>query len=279
MTVAAAIARAAQRPPRTRLTDAVLDAEVLLAHVLNIERVQLLAHPEKRLTNRQAAQYSRLVRRCRTGRPVAYLTGKQEFWGRVFRVSPATLIPRPETETLVEEALKRIPKQAKGTVADVGTGSGCIGITLACERPNLHVIAADLSVRALAVARRNAQVLGVRRRMVFRRGDLLNAIPRNAAPRLIVANLPYLPSRRGRRSGVFAHEPPSALAGGWDGLSVYRRLFPQIQKRYPSALILCEFDPRQTAQLMSIGRQAGFTATVAPDLSGRDRVMIFEKRR
>jgi release factor glutamine methyltransferase len=237
--------RAAAVPSHT------LAAELLLMHTLGRDRAWLYAHPEQPLDAVQLAAYFDLVERRIAGVPTQYLTGRQEFWGLELEVTPDVLIPRPETEHVVEVALERLgpptwEEEAAGLprghglrIADVGTGSGCLAIALACELPGAQVFATDISAAALAVARRNACRHGVAARVHLLQGNLLDAL---AGPPLdlIVSNPPYV----GRREAdhlpheVRAHEPAQALYGGECGQELYAPLIAQAARRLRSGGIL-----------------------------------------
>jgi release factor glutamine methyltransferase len=222
-----------------------------LMHVLGRDRTWLYSYPEEVLAGAAAAEYFALIARRADGEPTQYLTGKQEFWGLEFEVTPAVLIPRPETEHLIEVALDRLgagsrPANAVGEaplrIADVGTGSGCIAVALARELPRARIFATDISEAALEVARRNAARHGVEGRIEFLNGDLLEPVARRAfvtdssavtepAPLfdLIVSNPPYIGHReaQGLAREVRDHEPHDALFGGATGLEIYSRLIDQ----------------------------------------------------
>lgn len=253
-----------------RLGVDVRDAEILLAMALNQDRTWVLAHPEAPVDPKTAHRVTGWLLRRARGEPLAYLTGQQEFFGLRFVVSPAVLIPRPETERLVEEVLRRIPKTATWTVADLGTGSGCIAVSLAVHRPNLRLVAVDRSARALASARVNARAHAVTRRIRFIRGNLALPLARRRTD-AVVANLPYLP--RGPRP---RHEPTVAVDGGPDGLRHFRTLFAQIRRRRTRPkFVALEIDPRILRGLRKLV-PSGYRVNVLTDRSGRDRVLILE---
>ena len=236
-----------------------LTAEVLLAHALGRPRVYLHAHREEPLTELAWIHYGRWLAERAGGKPTQYITRKQEFWGREFYVAPGALIPRPETEHVIERALA-IGPPAIGAIVDVGTGSGCIAVILSTiwRRP---VIAIDRSAAALEVARRNTA--GTLVELV--QGDLLTAI-RNAG--LIVTNPPYLPSAEALPPEVAQWEPPEALYGGPDGLDVWRAI---IATTPPGAWLVGEIDSRaEIGPLFATGWEH---YTVTPDLAGRPRVV------
>ena len=216
--------------PSPRLT-----AEVLLMHATHCDRAHLYAHGERELTEVEWIHYGRYLRERLDGKPTQYITGHQEFWGLDFLVNPSVLIPRPETEQVVETAValarEHFPPDAELNIADVGTGSGCIAVALAKELPHARVYALDQSAQALDTARRNAARLGVEQRIVFTQSDLLELCSGESLPPLeiIVSNPPYV-SERDRATlmrEVRDFEPPEALFAGESGNDVYARLIPQ----------------------------------------------------
>lgn len=213
-----------------------LAAELLLMHVLGRDRAFLYAHPEFTLDEEQAARFSRLLEQRAAGTPVQYLTGRQEFWGLEFEVNPNVLIPRPETEHVVEVALARIGHRHADTllIADAGTGSGCLAVALASELPNAHVLATDCSRAALEVAKRNAERHGLAQRIAFRRANFLRTYLADARPvkrcfDLIVSNPPYIGLKESASlpREVRDHEPHEALFAGPHGDEAYPRLIAQ----------------------------------------------------
>jgi release factor glutamine methyltransferase len=208
-----------------RPEDAALDAEVLAREVLGWDRARLLADgresPPPGFEDRYQAVIARRVKR----EPVAMITGHREFWGLDFVVTPDTLVPRPETEAIVEEALRFLPRDGAASVLDVGTGTGCLAIALAHERPAARAVASDISHAALVVAATNARRHGVRDRIRFLCTDLVAGLSLRA--NVIVSNPPYVPDQPAVRlpPDVVRYEPATALFGGSDGLTVMRRLF------------------------------------------------------
>lgn len=203
-----------------------LDAEVLLAHVLGASRSYLHTWPEQRLSDMQLAQFYALLERRRRGEPVAYLTGESEFWSLPLRVTPDTLIPRPETELLVEEALARIPLDAVWQLADLGTGSGAIALALAHERPRCRIMATDTSVAALQVAQANALSSGFTH-IEFSIGDENWCRPLHGKRlNMIISNPPYIRAGDAHLDEL-RFEPRSALEAGADGLSALREIATQ----------------------------------------------------
>ncbi len=199
------------------------DAELLLLHVTGLDRTALLTHPERVLTATELTMYQAAIARRAQQEPIQYITGVQEFYGRPFVVTPAVLIPRPETEHLVEAVLALEPVPTR--VLDVGTGSGILAITLALELPGSSLTAVDISQEALAVAQQNAAALGAASRIRFLASDLLAAIPRERFD-CIVCNPPYVPAGDVLEPQVARFEPATALYAGVDGLAIYRRLIP-----------------------------------------------------
>lgn len=284
MHVRALIEAAAERLKRAGVEAPRLEAESLLAHVLRRDVAWPLAHPEASVAPRAAAAYRTLVAGRARRIPYAYLVGERGFFGRSFIVTPATLVPRPETETFVEEILKRLPSRA--LALDVGTGSGAIGLTLAAERPDLQAHLLDVSPKALAVARRNARRLALTRRVRFSKLDILTGAlpePRARRPVAVVANLPYLPVAAWNAAApeVRRHEPRLALVSGTDGLRHYRALFRALSrwKRAPELLAL-EAEPGQFKELSRLARELDADAAVEilKDLHGDERFLVATKK-
>lgn len=255
-----------------------LEAQMLLAHVLGCSRTRLLAHPETELGAAQTAQLNNLAARRLAGEPLPYLIGRWEFYGLIFTVTPAVLIPRPETELLVETALVWLQNHpGRQRAADVGSGSGCIAITLALHCADLWLAAVDRSAAALAVAQQNARQHGVEQRVAFFQGNLLAAA---AGPLdLVCANLPYIPSPTVDTLPVTRFEPRLALDGGPDGLDLIRRLLVQLASRLaPGGLALFEIEAGQGQSALAAARQILPRAAccVLPDLAGLSRLLKVE---
>jgi release factor glutamine methyltransferase len=220
-----------------------LAAELLLMHVLSRDRAWLYAHPENQLNAAQADAFLALTNKRAAGTPTQYLTGHQEFWGLDFEVTPDVLIPRPETEHVVEVALARVGESRRGEslrVADVGTGSGCLAVTLAKELPNAEIFATDISSAAIAVASRNAARHGLANRISFAECNLLEGVREHAPFNIIVSNPPYI-SRNAAQSlpiEVREHEPEIALFAGDDGLKIYAPLIAQAATHLPEGGLL-----------------------------------------
>lgn len=252
-----------------------LTAEVLLAHVLLADRVRLYLDLDRPLQKPELGAYRSLIHRRVTGQPTQYLTGVREFYNRPFRVDPRVLIPRPETELLVEAVLRELPREAPSRVLDLCTGSGCIAVTLASERPLASVWATDLSPGACEVARANAEALGVGGRVTVLLGDLFAPLPQGARFDLVVSNPPYVPSEEiARLSPEVRAEPHAALDGGPDGLEAIRRLIPQARAQLrPGGLLALEIGEKQGARVLELIHQAGYQgARVEKDLSRLDRL-------
>ena len=274
ISVAAALAEArAVLAPHSET--AVLDAQTLLAAVLHRERAWLLAHPEARLTPRQHRRLRRACTRLAQGEPLPYVLGYWHFYGRKFAVTPAVLIPRPETETLVEHALAWLRQHpARRQIADVGTGSGILAVTLAAEIADARITATEISPAALAVAADNARRHRVADRIAFVETDLLAALP--GPFDLIVANLPYIPTAALESLPVARREPREALDGGADGLALIRRLLAQAPARLaPDGLLLLEIaaDQGEAARTLAAGAFPQAEVRLHRDLAGRARVV------
>jgi release factor glutamine methyltransferase len=259
-----------------------LDAELLAATALRVRRLDIYLQFDRPLEEQQLTAIRELVRRRGDGEPVAHITGEREFFGRPFTVSADVLIPRPETETLVALALERIGERNGVRVADLGTGSGCIAVTIAAERATVTVSATDVSDAALVVAATN-----VRRHRLTERVDLVKSswgeslLAREFD--IVVSNPPYIPSGEiaGLARDVRDHEPRIALDGGADGLDAYRSLLPSIAAVLaPDGWAAVEVDVRASAAVVSLGRQAfgdDTNAAVHDDLTGRARVVSFKR--
>jgi len=254
---------------------AALDADVLLAFALGASKEDVLAHPERTVPLDDDARFRALVDRRARGEPVAYLRGWKEFYGLRFSVDPRVLIPRPETETLVDEA-RRATSGRAATVVDVGTGSGAIACAIAVHEPHVRVIATDVSRSALLVAEANARELGVADRIELRQGDLLAPVTETVD--VVCANLPYLredalASLAGERTSL-AFEPRVAVVAGPDGLALVRRAIADVPRVLrPGGVALFECDPPQAAPIADLGRGAGLGARVIRDLAGSERVV------
>jgi release factor glutamine methyltransferase len=250
-----------------------LDAAVLLAEVLGKPRSYLYAWPEQPLAADQVQHFTELVNRRLAEEPVAYIIGRREFWSLELVVTPATLIPRPETELLVELALERIPPDGIMRIADLGTGSGAIALALAWERPRVQVIATDNSTAALTVACLNARRLGIGN-VTFRQGDWCAALQGESFA-VMVCNPPYVALTDPHlHQGELCFEPRSALVAGPDGLDAIRSITAQAMRHLqPGGWLLLEHGYDQGEQLVALLRARGFMEVMDyRDAAGIDRV-------
>jgi release factor glutamine methyltransferase len=261
-----------------------IEVQCLLQAVLQANRAWLLTHPEQILDAEQQARYAVLFERRLLGEPVAYLLGEREFYGLNFKVSPATLIPRPDTELLVDLALQHIPQPLPASpsqgrsahtyrVLDLGTGSGAIALSIAHARPNAEVVAVDTSTAALEIAQLNAQRLDLKNAR-FLQGDWFSALHDERFD-IIVSNPPYIAAGDAHLArGDVRFEPLSALVSGADGLDDIRRITAQAKVHLnPDGWLLFEHGYDQAAQVRALLQQAGFTAVFsARDLAGIERV-------
>jgi release factor glutamine methyltransferase len=255
-----------------------LDAELLLANVLGIDRIGLIVDAERPLAKDELARYRGLHQRRRAGEPVAYLLGQREFFGRLFRVDRRVLIPRPDTEVLVEVALERTRHLSlSARVLDLCTGSGCVAISLACERPTTRVLAVDLSEGALAVAADNAIRLNAIQAMGLLRSDLFEGVPASARFDLVTANPPYIADAEVETLvvDIKGFEPRLALAGGPDGLALVRRLVADAPARLaPGGVLAIEVGAGQAGDVAALFEHAGLSAIERRrDYGGHERVV------
>ena len=272
---------------RESVPSAALAAELLLMHVVDKDRAWIYAHPEQELDAAASARYFALIERRASGVPTQHLTGHQEFWGLDFEVTPDVLIPRPETEHVIEVALDRLKimmnsgdsarREGLLRIADIGTGSGCIAIALAHELPTAQIVATDISRTALEVARRNAARSGVAARIDFIECNLLDSFPRHAALfDLIVSNPPYI----GRYETatlpreVRDHEPESALFGGEAGTELYEPLIAQAAMLLkPDGMLVLELGYNSADHVAQLLDTSGWSeAAITNDLAGIARV-------
>ncbi|MBI4187755.1 MAG: peptide chain release factor N(5)-glutamine methyltransferase [Chloroflexi bacterium] len=259
------------------IEDPALESELLLRHVLGISRVQLYLELEHELTPEQSQKFQRFIERRLKQEPSAYITGHREFYGLDFSVSPDVLIPRPESELLVERALRLAQNQNIAIIADIGTGSGAIAIRLALSLPQVKIYATDISTASLAVARNNCQKHCVTGRVHLLAGDLLEPLPEPVD--LIIANLPYVSASALSQLTTFNFEPELALNGGPDGLEQIRRLCTCAgSKLNPGGSLLFEIGQGQSQSVTALLRGVFPSAeiTVSPDLSGIDRVVLLK---
>ena len=245
-----------------------LEAELLLAHLLSTDRVGLYVDPDRPLTPAEVDAYRELLRRRGAGEPVAYLTGRREFFGLEFEVTPAVLVPRPETEMLVDRA-----RELGGeTLLDLCTGSGCVAIVCALRLPVARVVATDVSGAALEVAKRNAETHQVGERVRFLEGDLFEPLEAEARFDLILANPPYVPT--GEADEVARHEPREALFAGPDGMEVIRRLIEGAPARLEAGgSLLVEIGEDQEDGVRGLAEPLFRAVEIHRDLAGHPRVI------
>ena len=257
------------------IEDATLESELLLRHTLKISRVQLYLDLDYELNSKEVEAFWHLIKRRLSGEPTAYITRHREFYGRDFYVDPSILIPRPESELLVEKTLKLAPNRTVPTIAEIGTGCGAIAISLALNLPQTKIYATDISASALKVALFNCQKHGVANRICFLQGDMLDPLPEPVD--LIVTNLPYVKEPElllPIHSANF--EPLLALNGGSDGLEKIRQLCRQTNNKLcPDGYLLLEIGQGQRRAVTTFLRSLFPSAKieVTPDLGGIDRVV------
>ena len=263
-----------------------LDAQILLAHVIGHPRTWLLAHLDAPLTPPQIESANQAFARLGAGEPLPYILGHWEFFGMEFNITPDVLIPRPETELLVEKAIKWLTANpSKRSVADIGTGSGIIATTIAMHVPDANILATDISPKALKVAKHNAEKFHVHHRINFLQCDLLPAQSpienRQSKIDLLCANLPYIPTQTLSGLPIFGREPTLALDGGEDGLNLYRRLL-SIAPGWltPNGMLLLEIEATQGIQVLNLASDTFSEAFIAlhQDYAGHDRLLEIHLR-
>jgi release factor glutamine methyltransferase len=246
-----------------------LEAELLLAHVLQTERLRLYLDADKPLEEAEVDRFRELMKRRARGEPAAYITGQREFYGLAFEVNKDVLIPRPETELIVDKAREKEPRR----LLDIGTGSGCIAVACAVRLPEATVVATDISDKAIAVARRNAETHGVSDRVEFRQGDLFEPIADDERFDLIVSNPPYV-SKGGALPEVDEHEPHLALYPGESGLEILEKLIPGARAHLrPGGALIAEIADEQAGSVRELAEAHFGEVTVHPDLAGMLRVL------
>ncbi len=248
-----------------------LDAEVLLSFVLKKNKTFLYTYPEKKLSKPQTDKFKILIKQRAKNIPSAYLTKQKEFFGLNFYVDKRVLIPRPETEIIVEQASELIKKYKLKSLADIGTGSGCIAITLKKLFPKLKVLASDISLPALAVAKKNARLNKVR--IQFKKGDLLTPY-KHLKIDILVANLPYLSQEIYNSAKTIKHEPKTALFAKKQGLEYIENTIKQIVKlNIRAKFLLLEIDPSQSKKLKKKLNKLNYQVTITKDLQKLDRTL------
>jgi release factor glutamine methyltransferase len=250
-----------------------LDAELLMAHALGVSREDLLL---RHLDAPAPPAFAALLARRVAHEPLAYITGTRAFWSIDLAVGPGVLIPRPDSETLIEAAVAHFRGRAPQTVLDLGTGPGTLLLAALAEWPEVSGLGIDASEDALTYARRNAETLGMADRAQFRRGNWAEGITDTFD--LILCNPPYIATTEHLPADVADHEPPSALFAGPDGLDAYRILAPQIARLIaPGGMAAVEIGHTQAAAVSALLSQHGLTPDIARDLAGRDRAVIVQQ--
>jgi release factor glutamine methyltransferase len=274
------LSAAAQRLSAANVDAPRLVAEALLAHILDLSRAQLLARLDQPLPHHRQADYRTLVARCEAGEPMAYVLGHREFFGLEFAVDPRVLIPRPETELLVETAIEIAQTRSSSIdIADIGTGSGAIAVSLAVHLPKVHLVATDISPNAIEVARENAHRHGVDDRIEFRVGDLLT--PLTTPVDLICANLPYIRTSEWDHlaRSIRSHEPGVAFNGGPDGLGLVQNLLQDAPRAIrPVGTIMLEIGASHGEAALELARDTFPSAksTIKADYAGLDRLLLIQ---
>jgi release factor glutamine methyltransferase len=283
LSIADAILEASQILRKAGVPESRREAGSLLAHVIDKDRTFLLSHAEDQLDPEQFMSFRDSVERRALGEPLQYITGLQDFYGREFRVSPAVLIPRPETELLVAAGLEFIG-ESDGFICDIGTGSGCIAVTLLCERPNARGVAIDVSAPALQIARQNAIDQGVDDRLTFTLSDCFESLPKDTPYfDLIVSNPPYVAADviSGLQREVRDHEPKVALSPGPDGLSIVRRLIqeaPAFLRKDGYLILEIGFDQGEAVERL-VNNNDWQLIDIRRDLQGIPRIVILRKKK
>src|SRR5688572_12393429 len=283
-TVETVLRRAVQELIRTNVESPHLTAELLLAHVLGWKRVRVLSDAKSPLSEIPIRHFQTLLQRRASGEPLQYITREREFYGISFRVTPAVLIPRPETEILVEEAVSIARKRKQQTAlrfVDIGTGSGCIAVSVARELPWASGWAIDISPEALQIARLNAERHKVRDRLQFICGSFLECFPARPSFDFVLSNPPYISQgdMSTLSSMVSEHEPHQALCSGETGLESFRRLIPEAAARLlPSGYLIMEVGKGQSGEIARlIEREGLFLERILDDLQGIPRCVVAMK--
>jgi release factor glutamine methyltransferase len=269
---------AAARLEAAGIDSAHLDARVLMAFALGRDAGWLIGHRDDPMTAEEKSRFEALVARRAAREPLAYITGEREFWSLLFRVSPATLIPRPDTETLIEAVLAAFPDREAGIrILDLGTGSGCIVLALLHERPAAQGIGIDIAPQALDIARTNAEALGLAGRVNFRAGSWFDALAPGETFDAVVTNPPYITDAEMSELApeISGHEPAGALAAGGDGLDAYRKIFSGLTGRLCAGGIFAgEIGHRQGIAAAQLARAHGLEEVrILDDQAGRARVV------
>jgi len=293
MTIGQLLNEKTEKLNKAKIKNPHLEAEILLSYVLDKPREWILAHPEKNLTQAQITSYKLQISKWLKGVPSAYITGYKYFYGYKFNVNRHVLIPRPETELMVDEVVNRYSRIAdRGTtIVDVGTGTGCIIISLAkiLKSSNIKYLAIDISKPALMTAKENAIIHQVDKNINFFHGNLLMPIikqkrfTKNDSRITICANLPYLTPNQIKNSPTIQKEPVIALVSGTDGLNHYTKLFKQISKLRVMSYelcVLCEIEPSQKIKIINLAKKylPGFNTEIKKDLRGHSRLAVLSSK-
>jgi len=281
LSIAEALQIAGDELGRAGVPEARKEARSLLAHVLDLDWAVFITNPDKPLAESSLNRFQELVSRRSTGEPAQYITGVQDFYGRRFEVTRDVLIPRPETEGLVETVLPLLSVAAPIRICDVGTGSGCIAITVLCENPSVHAIGLDISAAALEVAKRNAIAHNVANRISFIKSDCFDALTDDISFELIVSNPPYVSAKvlPGLQREVRDHEPRVALTPGVDGLAVIKRLItdaPRFLKPAGHLVIEIGFDQSESIPAL-VDPAIWQLIDIVPDLQQIPRIVVLKK--
>jgi len=293
MTIRSALHSSIPRLRKAGIDSASLDAEVILAWCLKKDRVYVLAHTEKSLTPAQEKKFNAAIKKRVKRVPVAYITGKKEFFGLDFSVTRDTLIPRPETEHLVEEVLTYLASTSQRTeIIDIGTGSGAIALALASRAPkNVHITTLEKSKKALMVAKKNAKLLGLSKKITFKKSDLLSALSTNYLPTgqagelrttnfpILISNLPYLSTKEYqtsiKRYPEMRYEPRAAFVGGANGMSVFNIFFKQLSHLCTTGThVFLEIGPKQGLAIKKLTKKnlPGAELSFRLDECGKPRI-------
>lgn len=283
-TIAETLKQASQQLRAAQVPNDLLDAQTLLAEALGKDRTYLIVNFNEQLNDTLLASYRTLIERRSAGEPLQYITGHQQFFGLEFEVTPDVLIPRPETEIIVEETIRLIEqnKTSAPVIVDVGTGSGCIAVTLARELEDAKIQACDISETALNVARRNATKHGLADRVEFVNSDLLSAFPENEFADFILSNPPYVAANElpALQREVRDWEPHLALIDFGDGLSFYRRLINQAPTRLKAGgYLICELGYTQSEAVLAMaGSFVWIEQRLLDDIQGIPRTLVLKKK-
>lgn len=257
-----------------------LDSELLLALVLNNDRLWLAANNREPLTLWQQRRFTSLVRRRQNGEPIAYLTHQKEFFGRQFYIDRRALIPRPDSEPVIEKIINLLKSKKRPSILEIGTGSGCLAITLAQEIPNCHIVATDISTGALKVAARNNKIHRTTEQVTFKQQDLLTN--EDGHYDIVIANLPYVERhwlKESNQARNLSFEPLVALSGGESGLDIVTKFLTQFAKNPIAPLLVLEHGDNQHQAIKSLAKQyiPGYKHTTILDLAKRKRGLILSQ--